>query len=86
MHERILKFLPEKKNTKNTAIQNTKMNRRKLHCPRITKKKQKECENKKTSLKKPKKIQKPFSQALLICFGKKIYYLKVPVPVPAPAP
>ena len=46
-----------KKNTINTAIKNTKIKRRKLHCPRI-KKKAKSSENKKTSIKKLKKIQK----------------------------
>ena len=48
------------------------MNRRKLHCPTIIKK-TKVCENKKTSLKNLKKYKEPFSQALLILYGKKKY-------------
>ena len=59
MHERIISARKKIKYKKHRN-KNTKMNRRKLQCATIIKKSKKyaRAEDKKTSLKKPKKIQK----------------------------
>ena len=72
MHERIISARKKIKYKKHRN-KNTKMNRRKLHCPTIIKKSKKYARIKKHPLKNLKKYKKPFSQALLILYGKKKY-------------